>query len=38
MTLAGPEDTVRVTVEPWLTLVPEAGLVLSTVPFCAELV
>ena len=38
MALAGPDETVRVTAEPWLTLVPDVGLVLSTVPFWAELV
>ena len=36
MALAGPEDTVKVTAEPWLTLVPDVGFVLSTVPFCAD--
>src|SRR5450631_4068490 len=37
MALAGPEDTVKATAEPWLTLVPDVGFVLRTVPFCAEL-
>ena len=32
-TLAGPDETVKVTVAPWFTLGPDAGLVLRTVPF-----
>ncbi len=38
MTFAGPPDTVKVTADPWLTLVPEAGFVLSTVPVSTVLV
>ena len=38
ITFAGPDETVSVTVDPWVTLVPEAGFVLSTVPLSAVLV